>query len=93
MGQDPIHDLQQQIAAAKEGSTILPKPEKPEKNEPERVGLRAGGELIGGIMGGLLFGYCADMTFETRPFGMVIGLFLGVIGGFYGVYRIFVQTK
>ncbi len=49
---------------------------------------RAGGELLGGILGGLLLGYCADATFSTKPFGMVIGLMLGIIAGFYGVYRI-----
>lgn len=64
----------------------------PHKNNKPRASnggaFRAGGELLGGILGGLLLGYCADATFSTKPFGMVIGLMLGIIAGFYGVYRI-----
>ena len=50
-------------------------------------GMRAGGELIGGIIGGVLFGACADWMFGMSPVGVVVGTILGVIAGFYGVYR------
>lgn len=88
MSSDPLKDLQDQIATARKDSTIIPKPVAADKPETGRAGMRAGTEMIGAIMGGLLFGYCFDAMFSTKPFGMVIGLFLGIIGGFYSVYII-----
>lgn len=51
------------------------------------TGMRAGGELIGGIIGGVLFGACADWMFTSTPIGLTIGIMLGIVAGFYGVYR------
>ena len=49
--------------------------------------------LIGGMIGGIMFGYFADLSFGTRPFGLVIGVFIGLTAGFYGAYRAFLTTK
>ena len=92
---DPLDDLQKRINDARDHSTLLPK--KAASNNgtsaSERSGLRAGGEILGGILGGLMFGYFADASFGTKPFGLVIGLLLGIVAGFYGVYRIIASTQ
>lgn len=91
---DPLNDLSARINSAREKSDVLPPPAETGKNNAaERAGMRAGSELIGGILGGLLFGAAADYMFETRPYGLVIGLLLGVVAGFYGAYRYAAGTK
>ncbi len=81
-----IQTLKQKVDADAIGCSDPQKNDKPATSNGDAF--RAGGELLGGILGGLLLGYCADTTFSTKPFGMVIGLMLGIIAGFYGVYRI-----
>lgn len=52
------------------------------------VGARAGAELVGAILGGALFGYLLDYYFETSPIFFLILTILGVITGFYNIYKI-----
>lgn len=61
---------------------------KPETNESVNAGARAGVELIGSIIGGGLIGYGLDYHFETSPFLFLTFLLLGVITGFYNIYKI-----
>lgn len=51
-------------------------------------GARAGVELVGATLGGGLIGYGIDYFFHTSPFGFLGFLILGVITGFYNVYKI-----
>lgn len=84
MPDDPVTNLQNQIKTAQaKQSPPAPTP----ADDSMSIGYRAGGELIGGIIGGLLFGYLIDRTFASGPFGLVIGAILGITAGFYGVYR------
>lgn len=92
MSDDPIDMLRDKIDAAKTSQSAythhaqsLNGTDQTEKNLSS--GLRAGTELIGGIVGGILFGACADWMFGVAPFGSVIGAVIGVTAGFYGVYR------
>lgn len=61
---------------------------KPEVDENINAGARAGVELVGAIIGGALIGYGIDHYFETKPIFFLIFILLGVITGFYNIYKI-----
>lgn len=42
-----------------------------------------GMELVGSIIGALLLGWGVDYFFRTSPWGIVIGAFVGLVGGGY----------
>ena len=44
-------------------------------------------ELAGAVAGFALVGYWIDRRYETEPWGLVIGLALGMIGGLYNLVR------
>lgn len=46
-----------------------------------------GVELAGAILGGCLLGYWIDRHFETRPWGLLIGASMGIVGGLYNMIR------
>ncbi len=46
-----------------------------------------GVELVGAIAGFTLAGYFWDRHFGTKPWGVLIGAILGLIGGMYNVIR------
>ncbi len=41
------------------------------------------------ILGGVLAGLWLDSKFGTKPLFVILGLVLGIIVAFYGVYRMF----
>jgi len=62
------------------------------KNSGFRQGLqiafRLGTELtVATIIGGLM-GYAVDNLFETKPWGLIVGVVFGVVAGCLGVYRV-----
>ena len=44
-------------------------------------------ELAGAVAGFSLIGYWIDRRYETQPWGLVIGVVLGMIGGLYNLVR------
>ena len=53
-----------------------------------RMGNRVLADLIGGIAGGALVGWVIDRLFDTRPWGLMIFLFLGIVVAFRNIIRI-----
>ena len=52
-----------------------------------QIAFRLGTELtVATIIGGLL-GYALDYFFGSKPWGLVVGIVLGVAAGCLGVYR------
>lgn len=47
------------------------------------VGFFIGGSILGGVVAGLWL----DSRFGTEPILVLVGLFLGIIVAFYGVYE------
>jgi F0F1-type ATP synthase assembly protein I len=47
----------------------------------------AGLELAGGTAGLALTGYWLDGKFDTRPWGLLGGMFIGIVGGLYNLVR------
>lgn len=54
----------------------------------KRVGMQMGAELIGSVVGGLLVGLGLDHWLGTKPFFLILMLFVGMISGFYNMYRL-----
>ena len=53
-----------------------------------QLAFRLGTELtVATIIGGLM-GYALDSYFETKPWGLVVGVIFGVVAGCLGVYRV-----
>lgn len=52
------------------------------------LGLRVGVELVAGVLFGLALGFGIDWWLDTKPWGMIILIFLGAIAGFMNVYRL-----
>lgn len=53
-----------------------------------RMGSKVLSELIGGIGGGALIGWVIDHFVGTRPWGLLVMLFLGIIVAFRNIIRI-----
>jgi ATP synthase protein I len=48
-------------------------------------GYRLLGALLGGVLGGLGFGWLFDKFVHTSPWGLIGGLLIGTVGGIYSV--------
>lgn len=89
---DPLRDLEKRLNAARRAS---PKPASDSQGEGEAgsignalaMGLRIGLELVVAIIVCAGIGWAADHWLGTRPVGMIVGFFFGVVTGMVNVYR------
>ena len=44
-------------------------------------------ELAGAVAGFTLLGYWVDRRFGTEPWGLVVGIILGLVGGLYNLVK------
>ena len=77
--QERLRQLDERLAA----QTGQPEPANP----AEQRASRAGYELLGAVLGGLVLGYLADQQLDSSPVGAVVGLFLGFGAGVYNAWR------
>lgn len=82
-----LKDMQVQIDALRD--KVDPKPAKDvtENAENMSVGMRAGTELVGAILGAGLIGYGLDQWLGTKPWLLITLLVLGVGAGFMNVWK------
>ena len=52
------------------------------------IAMSVGVLLVTNVIGGTALGYGADKLLGTQPWGLVLGVILGTISAFVGVYRI-----
>lgn len=52
------------------------------------VGMRAMSELVAAVMVGAGLGWAIDRGLGSEPWGLVVGIAVGTIAGFWGVYRL-----
>lgn len=78
---------------------LTAKEAKARKDKPEssfayasKTGFRVGTELLSGVVVGAALGYFLDQFFGSRPWLLIIFLFLGGGAGFLNVYR-FVKSE
>jgi len=81
---DRLNDRLSEIEA-KQGGTA---PQGRSVDDNYRLGNRVLADLIGGIAGGLLFGWLFDRWFGTSPWLLIVFLFLGIIVAFRNIIRV-----
>lgn len=57
------------------------------------TGLRAGSELLAGVIVGGAIGYLLDGQFGVSPLFLIIFMMMGMGAGFWNVYRLAARTK
>lgn len=60
----------------------------PPADTNEQTGQRVLSYLLGGLLGGALLGWLFDGWFGTGHVGLVVGVVLGTIGGFWSIIRL-----
>lgn len=86
---DPkLKKLDAELKAARKEFEEDYNPKAGSNDENVGVGARAGVELVGAVIGGALIGYGIDYYFKTSPAFFLIFIVLGVITGFYNIYKI-----
>jgi ATP synthase protein I len=86
-----LRDLQDRIAAQKvEAGIDQPTPPTASANEAAnlRMGVKAGSEFVGSLLGGGILGWLADMALTPPPSGLIGGLIVGVIIAFWNLYKL-----
>lgn len=83
-----IDALEQRLKAAREREEKRNPSESSRKSDANyRAGNRVLADLLGGLIGGALFGWAFDWFVGTSPWGLLVGLFLGIIVAFRNVIR------
>ena len=62
-------------------------------DENEAMGSRVLSYLLGGLFGGALFGWVVDQWADTGGLALIVGVILGIIGGFWSIVRITLGNK
>lgn len=88
MPNHPLDDLEKRLEQAQKEYEKDYNPKPKNDGESVNVGARAGVELVGGMLGGGLIGFLLDKAFDTSPILFLLFLILGVITGFYNIYKI-----
>ena len=52
-----------------------------------RSGNRALADLLGGLLGGTVIGYAIGYLTDTNPWGLLVGLALGIVVAFRNIIR------
>ena len=82
-----IDALEKRLAAAqqREEQRNLPKASGAAANY--RSGNRVLADLLGGLLGGAVIGYAIGYFTGTNPWGLLVGLFLGIVVAFRNIIR------
>jgi ATP synthase protein I len=86
-----LNDLQKklnQFRASEQKIHATPGGDPAAEAQNMSTGIRAGTEFIASILAGGGIGWLIDSWAHSRPWGLIIFLFLGVGAGFMSIYRI-----
>lgn len=73
-----IDALDERLKAASEREEKRNQPKVQGADANYRSGNRVLADLLGGIFGGSVIGWAFDALFDTLPWGLLVGLFLGI---------------
>ncbi|MEM7703882.1 MAG: AtpZ/AtpI family protein [Pseudomonadota bacterium] len=73
-----IDALDERLKAASEREEKRNQPQVQSADANYRSGNRVLADLLGGIFGGSIIGWAFDAIFDTLPWGLLVGLFLGI---------------
>ncbi|MGB3711782.1 MAG: AtpZ/AtpI family protein [Erythrobacter sp.] len=82
-----IDALEARLKAAREREDERNRPKVQGADASYRSGNRVLADLLGGILGGCVVGYAIDFVFDTLPWGLLVGLFLGIVVAFRNIIR------
>ncbi|MFY8048880.1 MAG: AtpZ/AtpI family protein [Erythrobacter sp.] len=82
-----IDALEARLKAAREREEQRSRPKVQGADANYRSGNRVLADLIGGIVGGCVIGWAVDALFGTTPWGLLVGLFLGIVVAFRNIIR------
>ena len=79
--------LEKRLSAAQQREEQRNRPQGSGADANYRSGNRVLADLLGGILGGTAIGYAIGYFTGTNPWGLLVGLFLGIIVAFRNVIR------
>jgi len=82
-----IDALEARLKAAREREETRNRPKATGADANYRSGNRVLADLLGGILGGCVIGYAIDFVAGTLPWGLLVGLFLGIAVAFRNIIR------
>ncbi len=80
-----IDALEERLKAAREREDERNQPSVQGTDANYRSGSRVLADLIGGILGGVVIGYAIGYLTNTNPWGLLVGLFLGIVVAFRNI--------
>ena len=82
-----IDALEERLKVAREREEERNRPKVQGADANYRAGNRVLADLIGGILGGCVIGFAFDSLVGTTPWGLMVGLFLGIGVAFRNIIR------
>jgi ATP synthase protein I len=82
-----IDALEARLKAAREREEERNRPQVSGADANYRSGNRVLADLLGGLLGGAVLGWLVDALADTAPWGLLVGLFLGIIVAFRNIFR------
>ena len=82
-----ISALEERLAAAQQREEERNRPRHAGVDDNYRQGNRVLADLLGGLLGGVAIGWTIDWFADTSPWGLLIGLFLGIVVAFRNIIR------
>lgn len=87
-GDSRLSTLEERLERAEAAEAERTGANQPVADANERLGQRVLAELLGGMIGGALFGWLIDRIAGTAPWGMLGLLFVGIIVAFRNIIRL-----
>lgn len=82
-----IDALEERLSAAQQRENQRNRPRGTGADANYRSGNRVLADLLGGILGGAVLGWTVDWFASTSPWGLLVGLFLGIVVAFRNIIR------
>ena len=82
-----IDALEKRLAAAQQREEERNRPQVSGSDANYRSGNRVLADLLGGLLGGSVIGYAIGYFTGTNPWGLLVGLFLGIVVAFRNIIR------
>ncbi len=83
-----IDALEARLKAARSREEERSRPQVTGADANYRSGNRVLADLLGGLLGGAVIGYAIGYLTGTNPWGLLVGLFLGIVVAFRNIIRI-----
>ena len=88
IGEDArIDALEERLKTAREREEKRNTPQVRGAGASDKAGSRALTDLIGGLVGGVVVGWTVGWLFDVNPWGLLVGLFLGIVVAFRNIIR------